>query len=331
MNKKLVTKLISTVLSLTMVLGMSMTVFADSHTAEHSTVVGGKKNDTYHNLICTQEGCDDRNNPVGEENHSLAYIKPVSATSHANYCYVCEETYGSEEAHSGGSLEWVSYTEHGKRCEDCNAAYETASHVDSGAWKVTDCTTYHYKVCSECNGWGFYGEHSFGSDGKCSTCGYTKSYSNSSSTEEPKPTAEQIAEEVAKAVEAKEAEEVALSVSAFETPAPAAVASSLPVGTYNLSNVTTTKGFVSAVSKIAKSSPASIVTVYSAKPIAFNNDSLTAVSNTGKAFTYVFNYKGVTYSVTIPAGANVKGLLGNGKFAGPLYLGSLFGTTTVVK
>lgn len=169
---------------------------------------------------------------------------------------------------------------------------------------------------------------------QCSACYEYEERTVSVSVTDPEPERsieEIITAEVTAAVEIATTAETSLPVTAFAAPAPAAVSESLPAGTYNMSKIKTTKGFISAVNKIAESNPAPEVTVYAKDPIAFNNDSLAAVAKSGKALTYVFNYGGHVYSVTIPAGANVNGLLGDSRFAGPLYIGSLFGTTKVVK
>ena len=99
---------------------------------------------------------------------------------------------------------------------------------------------------------------------------------------------------------------------------------------YNLSKLTTTQGFIAAVNKIAEANAAATsVTLYSSTPIAFNTNSVTALSNANKEFVYMFKHDGHLYKVTIPAGAKVD-LQGN-RFAGPLYIGAQLGTSAIVK
>ena len=74
---------------------------------------------------------------------------------------------------------------------------------------------------------------------------------------------------------------------------------------------------------------AEAVTFYSNSPIAFNTNSLTALSDAATDFVYMFKHEGQLYKVTIPAGAKVD--LEGQTFAGPLYIGAKLGTTVVVK
>ena len=103
---------------------------------------------------------------------------------------------------------------------------------------------------------------------------------------------------------------------------PAEVKATATAGaTYNLSQITTTQGFVAAVNKIAEANPgATSVTVYSSNPMAFSEDVLTAVANANKEFVYTFNHKGHLYKITIPAGAKID--LNGNRYAGPLYIGA---------
>ena len=99
---------------------------------------------------------------------------------------------------------------------------------------------------------------------------------------------------------------------------------------YNLSKITTTQGFISAVDKIIKSDQTTeTITFYSSKPFAFNAKSLAALTNANRGFVYMFNHQGHLYKITIPAGAKVD--LAGQSFAGPLYIGAQLGTSVLVK
>ena len=99
---------------------------------------------------------------------------------------------------------------------------------------------------------------------------------------------------------------------------------------YNLNAIRTVKGFTAAVRKIAKANPnAESLVVFSNKPVTFSVETINAIQDSNKEFVYMFYYKGHMYKVTIPAGAEVE--LGGAKYAGPLYIGSLLGTTEIVK
>ena len=136
-------------------------------------------------------------------------------------------------------------------------------------------------------------------------------------------------------VEEKIAVEEAIPVTSFVSAEavnaiPAEVKDTTTEAVFNVSKITTTRGFVAAVDKIAKENPNNkAVTLYSDKPFAFNATSLTAVANANKDFVYMFKHEGHLYKVTIPAGAKVD--LEGQMFAGPLYIGAKLGTTVVVK
>lgn len=168
--------------------------------------------------------------------------------------------------------------------------------------------------------------------------------SSESGNEEPKheepvykaPTAEEIAEAISQAVEEKIKAEEAIPVTDFvSTEAVNAIPTEVKENTsteavFNLSKITTTRGFVAAVDKIVKVNPEDkTVTFYSAYPFAFNTDSLLALTNANKDFVYMFKHDGQLYKITIPAGAKVD--LAGQTFAGPLYIGAQLGTTVVVK
>ena len=100
--------------------------------------------------------------------------------------------------------------------------------------------------------------------------------------------------------------------------------------TYNLTSIKTVKGFTAAVRKIAKADPeAQSVLVYSNKPITFSVETLNAVQDANKEFVYMFKHKGHLYKVTIPAGAKVD--LRGEYYAGPLFIGSVLGTSQIVE
>lgn len=165
-----------------------------------------------------------------------------------------------------------------------------------------------------------------------------------SKKEEPKydkiPTEEEIAEQraeaISKEVEEKIKAEEAIPVADFVSKEavnaiPTEVKGSASTeAVFNVSKITTTRGFVAAVDKIVKeNAKEKTVTLYSDKPFAFNAASLTAVAGTSKDFVYMFKHEGQLYKVTIPAGAKVD--LEGQMFAGPLYIGAKLGTTVVVK
>ena len=100
--------------------------------------------------------------------------------------------------------------------------------------------------------------------------------------------------------------------------------------TYNLTSIKTVKGFTAAVRKIAKADPETqSVLVYSNKPITFSVETLNAVQDANKEFVYMFKHKGHLYKVTIPAGAKVD--LRGEYYAGPLFIGSVLGTSQIVE
>lgn len=99
---------------------------------------------------------------------------------------------------------------------------------------------------------------------------------------------------------------------------------------YNISKITTTQGFISAIDKIVKAAPKTeTVTLYSAEPFAFNRSALAAITNANRDVVYMFNHKEHLYKITIPAGAKVD--LSLATFAGPLYIGAQLGTSVIIK
>ncbi len=107
---------------------------------------------------------------------------------------------------------------------------------------------------------------------------------------------------------------------------------------YNLTKITTTQGFVSAVEKIAtnvksqnaaNNRNAASVIVYSERPMTFSVDILDAVSAADVDFSYIFRHGGKLYRITIPRGTKVD--LDASKYEGPLFVGRLLGTTQVIE
>ena len=208
------------------------------------------------------------------------------------------------------------------------------------------------KVCNSCD----YVElvsnsnepHEFNASGYCGKCGYNPNSSNNSkpsvsgnsvpkqeTPSTPTYTEEEIAVQKAEAI-AKVTEELikaeeAIPVTDFvSTEAVNAIPTELKENAsteavFNVSKITTTRGFVAAVDKIVKDNAKErTVTLYSDKPFAFNATSLTAVADTSKDFVYMFKHEGQLYKVTIPAGAKVD--LEGQMFAGPLFIGAKLGT-----
>lgn len=174
-----------------------------------------------------------------------------------------------------------------------------------------------------------------------STFGITLENLNNIPTEGPKyetsaPTEEQISEAIAKAVEEKNKAEESIPVEDFiSTEAVNAIPTEVKGNAttdavFNVSKITTTRGFVAAVDKIVKENPQEKnVTFYSDNAFAFNDISLNALVNANKDFVYMFKHNGKLYKVTIPAGAKID--LAGQRFAGPLYIGAQLGTAVVVE
>lgn len=99
---------------------------------------------------------------------------------------------------------------------------------------------------------------------------------------------------------------------------------------YNISRLTTVEGYVSALNKIAKDSASSnSVAIYSDYPMFFNSEIMTTILDSNKTFVYTFKHEGHIYKVTIPAGAKLD--LGENRAEGPLYIGSVLGTSVLVE
>ena len=230
-------------------------------------------------------------------------------------------------------------------CDDCYLSDWESKYV-----KVNNAIHKQVLVCSECSsefGDDFAYEHWNYENGYC-ICGHnvnaTPSASGNSVPKEEKPaskvpTAEEVAEQrteaITKAVEEKIAAEEAIPVTSFVSAEavnaiPAEVKGTTTEAVFNVSKITTTRGFVAAVDKIVKANlEGKSVTFYSEKPFAFNMNSLAAMADANKEFVYMFKHEGQLYKVTIPAGAKVD--LAGQKFAGPLYIGAQLGTSVLVK
>lgn len=233
-------------------------------------------------------------------------------------------------------------------CYDCG--FETDCNHNTFSYRYRSISDpgkhFRYPFCTECWSHIYYK----GIEEPHNNCPCGKSVSGNSTpapTPAPAPSApsadeimQMEIEEVAQAAEAVVKAEVEMPVTDFVS---AEAVSALPAevkdttgdaAVYNLSKITTTRGFVAAVTKMVETNKASAqqskaVTFYSSTPIAFNTSSLTALSDAATEFVYMFEYEGHLYKVTIPAGAKVD--LAGQRFAGPLYIGAQLGTSELVK
>lgn len=361
MSKKLVVKLLATVMAMTMVVGSGLTVFAVEvenvqDTCEHPASSDWQGNNHgKHEKICTkcskvltEEDCT-----YGEIWRNMAPGGDYEEGYHYHVCEVCGNANANDKEACQSVDEWsYDYQKHFKRCI-----------------KGPECHKLYYEAAHDTNG----------ENGACSVCGFNTNYGDPSSSELPSvlpgesPTVKDeatqekkasssskkekdekiketsvssstpkvdVVEEINKAL-AKQLEETikaeeSIPVTSFASTTavnavPAEVKATATAGaTYNLSQITTTQGFVAAVNKIAEANPgATSVTVYSSNPMAFSADVLTAVSNANKELVYTFNHKGHLYKITIPAGAKLD--LNGNRYAGPLYIGAQLGTSVVLK
>ena len=291
MNKKFVARLLSVALAMTMVLGSSLTALADGAPDAH---------------------------PNGKEDHE----------------FELDTSIGENGCGWGGSDD-----QHFQRCKYCLGSINVGTHDTY----TSNSNGTHNVSCTICNMWGTNKSYTesctFNSEGRCTKCNYfDSSKSDQAAKEAAIAAAEKAAKERAEAIEAAaeaaiKAEEelpVASFVSTEALNSVPAEAKGSDDTTYNISTVTTTRGFVAAVNKIAKDVASNNeVSVYSKESFAFNEDSLNAVASTGKDFVYTFTYKGHLYKITIPAGAKVNT---NGQiFMGPLAIGAQLGTTEILK
>lgn len=277
-------------------------------------------------------------------------------------CNKSVEDDSTKAAHvfGDGSCTVCGYMKGGAICKhtDCGRAVDGAENnvcsmcVSNEPYIISsnaDTHTYVYK-CNACGSiledMGTVTEsHKFFGNINCVLCGYYNSKPSGNPIEEntSSVTEEEIAqmkaEEIARAAEAVVQAEVAIPVTDFVS---AEAVSSLPAevkdstgdeSVYNLSKITTTRGFVAAVEKMVEANKSSAekkdaIIFYSSTPITFNTSSLSALSNAATEFVYMFNHEGHLYKVTIPAGANVD--LAGQRFAGPLYIGAQLGTSVLV-
>ena len=301
MNKKLAVKLIATVMAMTMVVGMGMSVLAAEPGPSSCNEAGTYANANYaipSSFSGVPASVSDINAlPAGEYYTIEATEALVAAWNEFNSAISDPSTH----EHTGG--------------KNCSDEYSSVISGKFDALKAAYVAFVASKMTSD------------GSNYHPGSCG-----SVSSTPETPKS---DPVEEALKALEATIQTEEALPVTSFASAAavaaiPAEAKAAGTTATMNISNVTTSQGFVAAVKKIATASAAApSVSVYSSKPIALNAASVNAISNTNKPFIYTFSYKGRLYRITIPAGAKVN--LGKTGFAGPLGIGAQFGTTEVLK
>lgn len=107
---------------------------------------------------------------------------------------------------------------------------------------------------------------------------------------------------------------------------------SMPKQTYNLSSFVTAKGFMTSIDKIAKSRQGETsINIYTEQPICFTREILKSMTKNNIEFVYYFKHKGHLYSVTVPAQVDLETIFKNNKYAGPLYLGYVLGTSKLIK
>lgn len=107
--------------------------------------------------------------------------------------------------------------------------------------------------------------------------------------------------------------------------------------TYNLSGITSIKGFATAISKIceavsmqnAGNRKVTSVTIYSDRPMNYTAEILKTIEASGIDFIFVFMHNGKMYKVTIPSGAVID--FSGHVCEGPLYLGRILGTTEEIR
>lgn len=151
----------------------------------------------------------------------------------------------------------------------------------------------------------------------------------------PAPKKEAPAEPPTPEEELRAAEEEALPLAIVETDKNQVAKDDtgiVPDKAYNLSAYVTTKGFVSALNKIVKANAeAKSVSIYTGKAFTFNKGIVEAINKGGKEVVYYFKHAGHIYSVTVPANVDAAKVLEANGHAGPLYVGKVLGTTSLVK
>lgn len=107
---------------------------------------------------------------------------------------------------------------------------------------------------------------------------------------------------------------------------------SMPKQTYNLSSFVTVKGFMTSIDKIAKLRQGETsISIYTKQPICFTEEILKSMTKNNIDFVYYFRHKGHLYCVTIPEEADLEIIFKNNKYAGPLYIGYVMGTSKLIK
>lgn len=345
MKKRSLKLVVSLILAMTMIMGMSMTAFAADQ-CEYCYLCG-------HMMIAHGYSCVECSGggPCKEYGNS------------GNRCaldsgHVGEHSSTRPHSHSFATAWSTDETNHWHACTaDGNAASclsETdAAKAEHGGWDDGKCGTCGY-ACT----------HGGATSGTCSTCGKnldtpaptpcehtwtewkyapsvgdewrycTKCHINERRAVASTSTSSSTKSEPA--VERSTVEETmpVSPVSVDATGVNKADSAVIPGGTYNLSNFITTKGIVRGINTAVAASNkngSKAVTIYSGKPFCFNGEILKAIQTGKKDVTYFFNYNGHLYSVTIPASVDASKVLDKAGFAGPLYVGQQLGTTVLVK
>lgn len=287
-------KFLALMLALIMLMGMSVNVFASVETITE----------------CPNEGhTADTNWCMTEDN---MHYKP---------CIECDdnpETRG-KFGHKVHEAVPTYYTEGRHSYED---SFHSFCYVPCG---YAECTQYYE-----------YYDHYINNVTYCGMCGWKRPVYSSCGTSSCETTkVEKYEEPVIPLTEIRAAEEEAMVVNVITANKEQLAnddASVIPGVAYNMSAFTTTKGFIAGLNKVVKANEKETsVVIYTKKPFAFNQSLLKAINDGKKDFVYYFTHAGHVYSVTIPAGTDASTILEKNGFAGPLYVGKVLGTTTLVK
>ena len=133
----------------------------DSHTLKYTPAGDGK-----HTVTCTVENCN-----FGQKEETCTpkdsdYL--TNDTDHWQVCKNCGQVINKEGHSMSGWTDSTDHTKHVKTCATCG--YEVS---EAHSWKWTDITeTTHTGYCTTagCNT-PITGEHTFGTNGKCTLCG----------------------------------------------------------------------------------------------------------------------------------------------------------------
>lgn len=133
----------------------------DSHTLKYTPAEDGK-----HTVTCTVENCN-----FGQKEETCTpkdsdYL--TNDTDHWQVCKNCGQVINKEGHSMSGWTDSTDHTKHVKTCATCG--YEVS---EAHSWKWTDITeTTHTGYCTTagCNT-PITGEHTFGTNGKCTLCG----------------------------------------------------------------------------------------------------------------------------------------------------------------